>query len=172
MIHPAFRTAPPVTPVVNPPPRLPLPMSWPAPARPMGIVWASSLSLAACVTALTALSLAWLTATAGREQLDRSDRAEAVLYQLLEQLEGALRQTVAVPLIFFCVLGAALSVSLIRGGRLVRLAFSALGLVAAAWFVWWLRSPVAIAPVIHILLSVALAWSPASTRWLRRPRNR
>lgn len=138
------------------------------PERPAVVAMAATLAVTASLQFLAALTLLWLIAVAGDDELGTTG-ADGVMYHMLNRFDDRMVDGLAWPLYGFPLAALVLGFLLPTRRPWTRIAFSALGLVAVAWLAWLFRSDLVwlVVPGVYIAFSSGIVWMAAASRWYR-----
>jgi hypothetical protein len=138
------------------------------PERPAVITMAATLAVTGSLQFLAALTLLWLLAVAGNDELGTFG-ADGVMFHVLNRFDDRMVDGLAWPLYGFPLAALVLGFLLPTRRPWTRIAFSVLGLLAVAWLAWIFRSrPVwLVVPVTYIGFTSGIVWTAAASRWYR-----
>jgi hypothetical protein len=160
---PPAGSAPPI-----PAPALLTPRPQPAgpPQRPAGVGMAATLAATASLQWICALSLGWLIATAGTQQLGTAG-VDGGVYHILNRFSDRLLDGLAWPLYLFPLASVVLSFLLLTRRLWARAAFTVTGVAALSWSAWWLRHDLLwwVIPAGYVATAVLVLWTHSCTRW-------
>lgn len=127
---------------------------------------ATTLAVTGSLQFLAALTLLWLIAVAGNDELGTSG-ADGVMFHLLNRFDDRMVDGLAWPLYGFPLAALVLGFLLPTRSPWTRIALSALGLVAVAWLAWLFRSNVTwlVVPAVYIGFTSGITWTAAASRW-------
>lgn len=134
----------------------------------MAVGLAATLAVTASLEFIGALSLLWLIAVTGNEQLGTSG-PDGVLYHILNRFDDRMVTGLAWPLYLFPLAAIVLGLLLPARRPWARLAFTLLGGATVAWLAWWFRSDLRwlIVPGTYIAFCVGILWTSPVSRWYR-----
>lgn len=140
------------------------------PQRPALVTMAATLAVTGSLQFLTGLTLLWLIAVAGNQELGTTG-ADGVMFHILNRFNDRMLTGLAFPLYLFPLGALALGLLLPTRRPWTRLAFSLLGLAAVAWLAWLFRYDLEwlILPGAYIAFCVGLVWTSAASRWYSWP---
>ena len=127
---------------------------------------ACSLAVTASLLWICALSLAWVTATAGADRL-AADGETGPIFHILNRFHDRMVSGLAWPLYLFPAAAFVTGLLLLSQRPWSRLLHTALGLAALAWTAWWLQNNLLwwVSSALYIAVACLLVWTPAATRW-------
>lgn len=166
----------------SPPPWSPQPSSaqpWSPPPgprpvveqRPAVVAIAATLAVVAALQFVCVLGLAWVTATAGADQLATTGQ-EGGLFHILQRFNYRMLDGLAWPLFGFPVASFVTGLLLLVRRSWTRLLHTGLGLAALGWSAFWLRDHLLwwVSAALYVAVACLLLWTPAANRWYgRRP---
>ena len=154
-----------------PPPAYATPLRPPPEQRPGVVGVACSLAVTASLLWICALSLAWVTATAGADRL-ADDGETGPIFHILNRFDDRMVSGLAWPLYLFPAAAFVTGLLLLSQHRWARIVHTALGLAVLAWSAWWLQDNLLwwVSSALYIAVASLLVWTPGASRWYaRRP---
>lgn len=166
------RLPPPAAPAAGPTTGLGRGGPRPGSARPAAVTIGATLAVSASLQWICALSLAWVTAIAGADNMSRAGE-EGALFHLLKRFGYRMVDGLGWPLYLFPAASLVTGFWLLAGRPAVRLAHTALGVAALGWSAWWLRDNLSwwVSPAVYVGVACLLLWTPAANRWYARQRS-
>jgi hypothetical protein len=127
---------------------------------------AATMSVTASLQWIAALSLAWLLANEGIQQLNISG-ADGGIYHIMASFNFRMLDGLAWPLYLFPVASAVSGLVVLARRRWARIAFTVVGVAALGWSAWFLRDDLLwwLPPSAYIAVAVGIVWVPAANRW-------
>ena len=154
------------TPVVYPPPAYAAAPRPPLGSRPGVVGLACNLAATASLLWICALSLAWVTATAGADRL-AADGENGPIFHILNRFDDRMVSGLAWPLYLFPAAAFVTGLLLLSQQRWARNLHTALGVVVLAWTAWWLQDNLLwwVSSGLYIAVACLLLWTPSARRW-------
>lgn len=139
--------------------------------RPAVIGMAATLAVTASLQWICGLSIAWLLAAVGSQDLGRTG-LDGALFHELQRFHYRMIDGLAWPLYLFPLASFTSGFIVLVRRPWARIAHTAVGVAALAWSAWWLWDSLLwwIAPAVYILVACLILWLPAVGRWYRSPK--